>query len=163
MKILFRIVFGLYLLILLWLVLFKFSYDIGSVLANYQSRSINIVPFAGYAQGGLREMLDNLIVFIPFGLLLAVTAKQASFRQKLTWIFLFSLYVELTQFVLAIGSTDITDLLMNTAGGFIGLGAYRLVRKIAPEKILDWLIVLGVAVVLVGFMLLRVLVFKVQY
>ena len=36
-------------------------------------------------------------------------------------MFAFSLAVEIIQFALAIGVTDITDIITNTLGGFIGL------------------------------------------
>src|SRR5690349_15811518 len=42
LKVLSRVLLALYLSTLLWLVLFKLSYDIPSILENYQTRSVNL-------------------------------------------------------------------------------------------------------------------------
>jgi glycopeptide antibiotics resistance protein len=163
MKQVYKTLLAVYLLFLLWLVLFKFSSDPFSVLANYQSRSLNLVPFAGYSPGNVREMVDNFIVFVPFGLLLGINLKHAGFGRKLAYIFMFSAIAEIMQFVFAIGTTDITDVITNTLGGLFGLAAYGLASKYVDNKILDWFIVITLAVLLIVFTLLRFLVFKVRY
>ena len=162
MKALSKAVLALYLLTLLWLVLFKFSYDLAGIVFEHQARSLNLIPFAGYSQG-LREMIDNLVVFIPFGLLLGVVFKQTGFWQKLAFIFTFSIGVEIIQFVLAIGRTDITDVITNTLGGLVGLSLYRLGSKYIDPKKLDWFIVVAGAILLIALILLRVLVLRVRY
>src|SRR4051794_24760531 len=102
---------GLYLLILIWLVLFKLTFHFSSVL-HYQHRSLNLVPFAAPARVNGRinfgEMLSNCIFFIPFGLLLNVNFKKIEFFTKLVFILIFSFTAELIQFIFAIGATDIT-------------------------------------------------------
>jgi glycopeptide antibiotics resistance protein len=163
MKILSKTVFSLYLLTLLWLVLFKFSFDLASVLLDYQSRSLNLIPFAGFSQGSLREMIDNLIVFIPLGLLLNVNFKQVAFWPKLAFVFVFSLAAEVIQFVFAIGTTDITDVIMNTLGGLVGLAFYSLGKKYIDIEKLDRFIVIVGVILLVAFILLRTFVFRVRY
>src|SRR5829696_442108 len=121
MKALSRTLFAAYLLILLWLVLFKFSYDPVSVIRDFQTRSVNLIPFA-WAQKG--EVISNIIAFIPFGVMLGVNFKTVAFRYKIAVIFAFSIAAEIIQFALAIGATDITDIIMNTLGGFLGLVVY---------------------------------------
>lgn len=155
-----KTVFVAYLLILSWLVLFKFSYDILSVIATFHMRSLNLVPFFG---NGRQEMFENLIVFIPFGLLLSVNFKRMTLRQKLAIIFTYSFAVELLQFVLAIGRTDITDVTTNTAGGLLGLLLYELGKKYIDDKRLDVIIGVTISVLLVIVILLRTLVFRVKY
>jgi glycopeptide antibiotics resistance protein len=163
MKILSKTVFALYLLTLLWLVLFKFSFDLPSVLLDYQSRSLNLVPFVGFSQGSVREMIDNLVVFIPLGLLLSVNFKQIAFWPKLAFIFVFSLMAEMIQFVFAIGTTDITDVIMNTLGGLLGLAAYSLGKRyIDTEKLDRFIVVIGV-ILLIALIILRTFVFRVKY
>ncbi len=162
MKSLFKAVFSLYLLVLLWLVLFKTSLDFSAVL-DHQVRSLNLIPFMGISQSNLREMLDNLIVFIPFGLLLSVNFKRITVWQKLTYVFIFSVAVEMIQFILSIGVADITDVIMNTLGGFFGLMIYSLGNTFIKNEKLDWIIVVVNTILLVLFLLLRFLVFKVKY
>lgn len=158
-----KIVLALYLLILLWLVLFKFSYDLSGVLFGHQFSSLNLVPFANYSQGNWREMIDNFAVFIPFGLLLGVIFKQISTWRKLAFIFAFSLTAEIMQFALAIGRTDITDLITNTLGGLVGLGLYNLGSKYIDAKKLDLFIVAVGTILLIVLILLRVFVFRVRH
>lgn len=163
MKISYKTLLGFYLTILLWLVLFKFSYDIISVLAHHQVRSLNLIPFAGYSYATAREMFENFAVFIPFGLLLAINAKRISFCRQLSLIGAFSLGVELVQFIFAIGITDITDFIANTAGGFIGLILYHLGSKYIAPNTLNRIIAVIIALVLIVIFFLRVFVVRVKY
>jgi len=151
MKPLFKIVLVAYLLVLLWLVLFKFSFDLSSVL-DYQRRSLNLVPFADTSEGNMGEAILNFLVFVPLGLLLSANFKQTNFWRKLTFIFLLSLAVETIQFVFAIGITDITDVITNTSGGLLGLLLYSLGNRYVPDKKLDRSIgVAGVLLLVVLF------------
>lgn len=159
MRLFFQVVFASYLLVLLWLVLFKLSVDIPAVL-DHQTRSLNLVPLA---QGNVREMLYNLIVFIPFGLLLSVNFKHITFWRKAAFVAVFSVVAEIIQFILAIGTTDITDVIMNVGGGLLGLALYGVSGKNNDNSKLDYLIAGAGAVLLVLFILVRFLVFKVRY
>jgi len=152
---------AVYLLILLWLVLFKFSLDFAAIL-DHQARSLNLIPFATYSSGNLSEMLYNLVVFIPFGLLLGVNLKQTNFWEKLSYIYFFSFAAELTQFIVAIGTTDTTDIIMNTAGGFLGLVLYGLSKYVDSEK-LDRFIVVAGTILLTVLVLFRLLFLRVRY
>ena len=160
MRALSRTLFAAYLLILLWLVLFKFSYHPVAVIRDFQTRSLNLIPFA-WAQKG--EVISNIIAFIPFGVMFGVNFKETAFRYKIAVIFAFSLAVEIIQYVLAIGATDITDLIMNTLGGFIGLALYDLASKETNDRFLERCILVAGALMLVTFLYLRVFVFIVRY
>lgn len=126
-------------------------------------RSLNLVPFAGFSQDNLREMLSNFIVFIPFGLLLSVTFKQVSFWRKLMYVFVFSLSVEATQFVLAIGTTDVTDIMTNTFGGLMGLALYSIGTRYVDDEKLDRCIVVAGMILLITLLFFRLFVLKVRY
>lgn len=163
MKLLSRTLLVAYLAMLLWLVLFKFSIDFSSVLLDYQAKGLNLIPFAGALQGDWGEMVDNFVVFIPFGLLLSVNFKQAMFRQKLSLIFFSSLAVEMIQYILAIGVADITDVITNTLGGLFGLLFYDASRRQDEREAQDQWMVPVIAILLVTVMLLRFFVFRVRY
>ena len=158
-----RVLFALYLLTLLWLVLFKLSYDIPSVLAGYRTRSLNLVPFVGLGQTGWSETVSNVVTFVPFGLLAAVNLKRTALWRLLVAILAFSVVVEALQYVLAIGTTDVTDVLTNTLGGLVGLVLYRLVNRVVRAEILDGVIVAVGAALFVAFLVLRLLVLQVRY
>ena len=163
MKSLSRTLLPIYLFVLLWLVLFKFSSDPLSVLSNYQTRSLNFIPFAGASRSHLNEIIYNFVVFVPLGLLLSVNFKVTNFWRKLAYICTLSIAVEILQYVFAIGTTDITDVITNTLGGLVGLLLYSACGKYIENKKIDRFIVVVGAVVLVLFILLRTLVFKVRY
>jgi glycopeptide antibiotics resistance protein len=78
-------------------------------------------------------------------------------------IFAFSFAVELIQYAIAIGVADITDLIMNTLGGFIGLAAYAAARGGTNNKRLDRGILLVGALILLTILYLRIFVFIVKY
>ena len=139
-KSLYRLLLGLYLLILIWLIILKLTFNISKII-NLHHRSLNLIPFAApsmiHGRINYNEMIFNFAFFIPFGLLLSVNFKQISFWNKLTSIMLFSISCELIQYVFAIGATDITDVITNTTGGLFGLLLYKLSNKFLKEKILD--------------------------
>jgi glycopeptide antibiotics resistance protein len=91
------------LVILTWLILFKFSVHISSVL-HYDKRSLNFIPFSK-ASGSSGEIVDNVLVFIPFGLLLSVSCKRVNFWSKLLIVLGASVTAETIQYIFAIGAT----------------------------------------------------------
>ena len=153
----------MYLLTLLWLILFKLSYGIQSILANYQTRSVNLIPFVTFGETGLSETVSNFVIFIPFGLLLSLNFKKAALWRLLIVVFVFSVSVETIQFIFAIGTTDATDVVTNTLGGLAGLMLYLLVNKVVKTEILDRVIAAVGMILFTTFILLRLLVFKVRY
>ncbi len=160
MRALSRTLFAAYLVILLWLVLFKFSYDPLTILSDFQTRRLNLIPFAWARKS---EIISNIVAFIPFGVMLGVSFKQAAFRYKIAAIFGFSLAVEIIQFVLAIGVADITDIIMNTLGGFIGLAVYELISRHTNDKYLDRCILVIGTLTLLAILYLRIFVLIVRY
>lgn len=94
--------------------------------------------------------MRNCIFFIPFGLLLNVNFKKVGFLPKFVFILVFRLTAELIQFIFAIGVTDITDVITNTVGGFLGLKLYGLSNKYNNKK-LDRVIISVGTILLVLF------------
>ena len=139
-KILPRGLLVLYLVILIWLVLFKLKFNISSIL-NYHHRSLNLIPFAAPSviNGAVNygEMILNCVFFIPFGLLLNVNFKKEGFLHKLGFILGFSVAAELIQYIFGIGATDITDVITNVLGGFLGLKLYDISSKYINNEKLD--------------------------
>lgn len=140
----------IYLLVLVWILLFKVSISLSSLIHSLNlNRSINLIPFQASTiingKIGLMEIGYNFLIFVPFGGLLGIVKKEKAFLTKVLWIASFSLGVEILQFILGVGASDITDLLMNTSGGVAGLLIYQLLRRLFSETKLDkFLVVLGV-------------------
>ena len=108
-------------------------------------------------------MIANVVAFIPFGVMLCVNFKQVLFRHKIAIIFAFSLAAEVIQYALAIGAADITDVIMNTLGGSLGLAGYVAVSKHTNESFLDRCILIAGTLILLTILYLRVFVFIVRY
>jgi glycopeptide antibiotics resistance protein len=135
MKTLARVLFVAYSVILVWLILFKFSVHIASVL-HYDRRSVNLEPFSS-SSGSSGESVGNVLVFIPLGLLLSVNFKRLHFWSKLLVVLGTSVSLEVIQYIFAIGVSDTTDVIANTLGGLIGLLGYDLSRRYVDEDGLD--------------------------
>jgi glycopeptide antibiotics resistance protein len=121
-----------------------------------------LIPFAAPSivngRINFREMIYNCIFFIPFGLLLNVNFKKVGFFPKLASILVFSLTAELIQFLFAIGATDITDVITNTVGGFLGLKLYDLSNQYMNHEKLDRVIISVGTLLLVVFIIIRAVV-----
>ncbi|MGX7205062.1 VanZ family protein [Enterococcus pingfangensis] len=142
-----------YLLLLIWILLFKFSLSFSDIAVRLDQavRSVNLLPFQGskVVNGRLvlNEIILNGLIFVPLGVLLGISAKNFSLIKKVAFIFSFSLVIELLQFILGIGVTDVTDLLMNSVGGILGIGVYQGLSLLVPETKLDRsLIVIGLII-----------------
>lgn len=117
-----KILLLIYLIILIWIILFKMQFNIKYLP---YIRSINVIPFAESViingKIDLGEIIDNLIVFIPVGAYIGMLGKEEKFYKKVIPIFLLTLVLEISQYILHIGATDITDVIMNTLGGIVGI------------------------------------------
>jgi glycopeptide antibiotics resistance protein len=125
------VAFAVYVLLLVWIVLWKLELPwVGGV-----DRVIKLVPFLATAEQGASrpsEVLINLLLFVPFGLFLGLLAPSWSWRRLVGVTALMSVALEATQFLLAIGSTDVTDVVVNTAGALIGFGLVAVARRRLP-------------------------------
>ncbi|MFK4804712.1 VanZ family protein [Microbacterium sp. ZW CA_36] len=124
---------AIYVLLLVWIVLWKLELPwVGGV-----DRVIKLVPFVATAEQGASrpsEVIVNLLLFVPLGLFLGLLAPRWSWRRLAGVAATVSLALEATQFVLAIGSTDATDVLVNTAGALIGFGLVAFTRLRSRER-----------------------------
>lgn len=126
-----HILFTIYLFLIIWIILFKLSVSIDQ-LPHF--RSINLIPFyyPNKTTYQIKEVIENIIIFIPFGLYL----KTLNIHNSRTIFlgFLLSLSLELSQYIFGIGASDITDLITNTIGVIIGVGIYQLLKKLFKDK-----------------------------
>ena len=77
----------------------------------------------------LTNLLGNVVVFMPLGLLLPIISKRTRGFIKILFItMLSSLAAEATQLYLRVGSFDIDDIILNTLGGILGYLIYKLLR-----------------------------------
>jgi glycopeptide antibiotics resistance protein len=129
------VLFVIYILVLAGVILFKLPFYSGP---SEGIRVINLIPFQGSFEeyGGIlwEEIRNNILVFIPLGIYICMLKGSWPFVKKVLPIIGLTLAFEVTQFVFAIGRTDITDILDNTLGGIIGIGVYALLFKAFKDR-----------------------------
>ncbi len=152
--------FGAYLLLLVWLVLFKFQINVTELDSI---RNINIIPFSASmivnGKISFKEIMYNVFVFIPLGIYVSMFKPKWSFIQKVVPCLGLSLSFEVLQFIFAIGASDITDLIGNTFGGILGVALYALLQKIFKAKTVTVInvaaaLVLAFAIFVLGILIL---------
>lgn len=130
------ILFLIYLALLVWIILFKLQFSISDL---DKIRSINCIPFHYDKEIGvafhLTEVLENVLIFVPMGIYLQMLMPKVKLYAKIMMIAGTSFLLETTQYVLAIGRSDITDVLTNTAGGLLGLIVYLMVARLIGNRI----------------------------
>lgn len=146
-----------YVLVVVALTMFKGYFTIGKLWRTevHHTRAVELVPFdellrAPTAFTTIFGYVGNIGLFIPLGVLIFCLLRQRGVVHGLAKTALIcaagSLCIEVTQYILANGYSDIDDLMCNSFGGFLGA---LLARSAGPRWDLLWG-VLGV-VLLVAF------------
>ena len=125
------ILYLLWLGVVLYLTLFSRAGSEGKSLAT-------MTPFRGLTQAiaerslaPLQHTLLNILLFVPFGLLLPrVNPHLSHAGLALLSGIVTSTLIEGLQFVLRLGYCDIDDIIANALGAIVGYGLYSLLRQI---------------------------------
>jgi glycopeptide antibiotics resistance protein len=129
------VLFVIYLIVLFWILLFKF----GVQFSYMERRSVSLIPFNELfiANGklDLSEIILNMVIFVPLGIYAGVLFQRWTWKNKFLFFFLMSFMFEALQFILRIGAFDITDIITNTSGGVIGLLIYEVVEKLFNNRV----------------------------
>lgn len=115
--------FALYVVLLTWIILWKLEVPwIGE--AAGLPRPLKLIPFVPSGDAGQSKPLEvvaNVLLFVPFGLYLGLLAPRLRWWAALAAFAGFSLALEITQHLISVGSFDSTDVIVNAAGGMLGL------------------------------------------
>lgn len=159
-KVLSVVVFCIYLFLLTWLILFKMSTSINEIMM-LNMRSINLIPFKESVivnnSLDLSEIIYNILAFVPLGVYLCIFKPDWSKVLMILSAFFLSFLYELLQFILAIGASDITDLIGNTLGAVLGIGLYLLFKKLFKKKAISIVNGIGLTIEIMAFGLLILL------
>ncbi|WP_054940133.1 VanZ family protein [Paenibacillus ihuae] len=146
--------YAVYIYILFKIILFKFSPIDFTFLWHQlqrspdtierQLRTGNLVPLATIyntfhhlTATTLLNFIGNIALFLPFGLFTAFLSpnRSLSLRGLVLRAFGLSTLLECAQGLFSIGTFDVDDLILNTFGGMLGYGLFRLwkgIRKSPP-------------------------------
>lgn len=117
------------------------------------TRGLNLIPFAHsgmYFASFRRDIIINLLMYFPLGFLLSM--KKTGSKKAFLWLLLplgCSILMETLQYVLYLGTTDITDVLMNFLGAAVGFFVYAVFARIFKKKrdTLDCVLIFGMSAV----------------
>lgn len=127
--------FGVYMVALIFIILFKFGFSFARVGSF---RTINLIPFAEPLivnnRISFQEMFMNSLIFVPFGIFLGTLKPDWSFIKKFLIMAGVSFAFEALQYAFAIGSADITDFIQNALGGAIGILVYMAIKRICGTE-----------------------------
>ena len=138
-----------YLNIFYWSMLFLYLFLlVGTVFVGRISfRSVNLIPLHSIRQyimvdngiDGTRIMdmniWGNVLMFLPLGIYLSLHSATKSIAKILCYIFFFSLFIEVIQYIFALGVTDIDDIFLNLIGGLIGIIIYKIAKLFLKNDI----------------------------
>lgn len=156
--------FGVYLGLLAWVVLWKLEVPF---VGSGAERQVKLVPFVATADAGVSapfEVVANVLLFVPFGLYLGLLAPSTPWWKPTGAVAATSVAFETLQYVLALGRSDLTDVVANTAGGLLGLGLISLAHRRLHEEtsvLMTWACAAGTLLSLVAVGL--VVAFPIRY
>ena len=145
-NILSKIVFAIYIVILIWIIVFKCNL-MENLYSNYKlnvdrtiwNRFTNyLAPFNCYypsnihkynALSLLKDDILNCVIFIPFGLFLSYFINEKKFVKVLIITFTLSGVVEVIQLFSLIGAFATKDIITNVFGAILGYFIYKLLFK----------------------------------
>lgn len=106
-------------------------------------RSINLIPFKDLWDPKLstgvnkNSIIGNMILFVPLGVLLKLllSERKQNMLKSVLIVLAASFLIESTQYLARIGVSDVNDLILNTAGGCIGiLASALLIRWVGKDR-----------------------------
>ena len=136
-----QIIFIIYIFLLLRFTLFKYAHITSLWDAFFlRKREYSIIPFRatyGMIRGLsplrlIENLAGNIILFVPFGILLPLAFETK--RKTLLFGCMTSCLIEILQFVFAMGTADIDDIILNTLGTVFGYVIYIIAKHIFRER-----------------------------
>ncbi len=117
----------LYIIYLLYLVFFSSYYG-----RAFSHRSINFVPFKTIIaftdlsthslNAIITNLLGNIAAFVPMGFLIPITfnIRNNRFIKVFIVVLFATICIELSQYIMRVGTCDIDDVILNVLGGMVG-------------------------------------------
>jgi glycopeptide antibiotics resistance protein len=125
------VLFLLYLLLLFRITVFRSSFGDYPLFSHGQILWVPFVSLWKILKNStscfLYLFLGNLVWFVPFGILVPTLTKTR--KGTIFYCFLLSLLIETLQYVFGTGVSEVEDLILNTLGGAMGYGIFKLFEK----------------------------------
>lgn len=131
-----------YLLSVYFVILMTLLYPMPEFISTVSYQEDNYIPFAVISNiietktfgVSIYNILGNIVLFVPFGLLLPLKYKTINTFVKCLLVgCTFSVGVEICQLILPLRQTDIDDVILNTLGTGIGYCLYKIIVNIKSQ------------------------------
>ena len=144
-----RLLFLIYCVGMLWLLFGgRYHANVQDTQLIQQGLNINLTPLhtlrqywgllmsdnAYYVRHAVINLVGNVVMFVPLGLFLPwIWPSLRKFWTAVLWLLAILIFVETTQYITALGSCDVDDLILNFPGAIFGYClwciGYRLKRS----------------------------------
>lgn len=127
---------GIYLVMLVWLIVFKLRFVPLSLSHEYRPPA-NFIPFGAGLENprlAVQEILLNVLAFVPLGLCLSALERPRRIWGRVLCGTILSTAFEAIQYAFNIGSADITDVITNTFGTLCGVLLFMGMRRLIKDK-----------------------------
>lgn len=109
----------------------------------------------------LKNLLGNLLPFIPFGFLLPIAYPRIKAFFKVFLVGMFAvLFIEIFQYMTRLGSFDIDDIILNVLGGVVGYLLYifsEFIFKKTSEKVKNSFLLNLICVLIIAILVIIIL------
>lgn len=144
-----KLIFAVYLLLLVKVIIFKYPYDQLYAIAQTWRRDVileglgtaNFIPFKTvkmyikYADklNSFENLAGNIVVFIPFGILFPLLrSDKSNFPDVFANALILVLGIEIFQLFSAFGAFDVDDIILNCLGAVLGCFVYKMCYSLFP-------------------------------
>lgn len=143
-KMIIAVLFTVYVLAVLYITLFAWNYGASLGPTGPGGRNYNVIPFRSIYRisvfstkiiDPLRILVGNIILFVPLGFIIPLLGKAKRIVHIVMIGFLFSLSIEIAQFLFTYRVADVDDLILNTFGSFCGAILFIIYVKIKRRVI----------------------------
>lgn len=129
-----------FMVVLFELVVFIYSMTV-FLRPSSENRVLNLIPFWSFSaesadlQNSLYvENLMNVLMFIPFGLLIGCAYRGVSWKKLIIVALCFSISIEVLQYIFKRGLAELDDVMNNTMGTIFGFGIYTIIRIVYEKR-----------------------------
>ena len=134
------LLFGIYLLVLLRITVFREDFSFDHLMENGNINPELFTAYIPFLRGGFIGLfiylfVGNIVWFMPLGGYLVWRFPRCGVWLATAAGFLLSLAIETSQYVFGVGVTELDDLVLNTAGTFLGAVAVRCVLRLSEKKL----------------------------
>ena len=144
------ITFTCFLVILTWLIIFKFNQNTIISDNNYKLMGVSLftriksglVPLfvkKKWLSTLIDDFIPNVIAFMPFGVYFYIFNEKHELATGTLIAFFFSLFFEVFQLITSMGCFDVNDLIANTLGYLAGYFVFYLISRVLTVKAINYL------------------------